>query len=107
MQALITRDHDTQRSQTCATHKATGEVVRLKQVRKVFRPFEREIAEYFSGEFASEPRNHHTPVYEFLESPHDPDLIIFVMPFLCAFDDAPFLTVGEAVDFLEQIFDVS
>lgn len=56
---------------------------------------------------ASDPRNHCVPIYEVLEVPDDPDKIILVMPLLRYFYNPSFYTVGEAVDFLTQVFEVS
>lgn len=80
----------------------------LKRIKKSIHPFEREIGEYFSRpELASDPRNHCVPIYEALESPLDPDMVILVMPWLRLFDRPRLRTVGEVVDFLTQVFEVS
>lgn len=83
-------------------------MVALKRVRKSVHSYEKEIGLYFSAPpLASDPRNHCVPIHEFLDSPLDPDIMILVMPFLRAFDDPSFRSVGEVVDFLTQIFEVS
>lgn len=80
----------------------------LKNVKKSAHPYEKEIGLYFSSHpLASDPRNHCVPIYEVLDSPLDPDIMILVMPFLRAFNDPSFRSVGEIVDFLTQIFEVS
>lgn len=80
----------------------------MKRFKKSVHPYEREIGEYLSTEpLASDPRNHCVPLYEVLESPQDPDIIILVMPFLRDFENPRFRTVGEVVDFLTQVFEVS
>lgn len=90
-----------------ATRKADGEMVALKRVKKSVHPCEGEIGLYFSAApLASDPRNHCVPIYEVMDSPIDSDITILVMPFLRAFDDPSFRSVGEAVDFLTQILEV-
>ena len=72
---------------------------------------ENEIATYFSTEpLASHPRNHCVPVYEVLQVPDptgDDDEIIIVMPLLRPFYNPRFKSVGEAVEFFRQIFEVN
>jgi len=57
-----------------------------------------------------DPQNHCVPVYEILELPEDSQVYLLVMPFLRAWwsnwDEAPFSTVGEAVAFVRQMFQV-
>ena len=91
-----------------ATRISDGEMVILKRVTISVHPFEREIAEYFSSkELKMNPRNHCVPIYAVLEPPGDPDDILLVMPLLRLFYNPPLYTVGELVDFLTQIFEVS
>lgn len=83
-------------------------MVTLKCVEVSVHPYEREIAQYFStGDLAKDPKNHCVPIYKVLEPSGDPDNIILVMPLLRKFYNPPFYTVGEVVDFLTQIFEVS
>lgn len=91
-----------------ATRKSTGEMVALKRLPKNNYPYEREIIEYFSTHaLALDPRNHCIPIYEVLEVPDNADLIILVMPYMRLWDFKPeFLTIGEVVDFITQIFEV-
>ena len=69
------------------------------------------LATYFSTEpLASHPRNHCVPVYEVLQVPDptgDDDEIIIVMPLLRPFYNPRFKSVGEAVEFFRQIFEVT
>lgn len=90
-----------------ATVRSTGEMVALKRIRLNLHPYEREISEYFSTDvLAADPRNHCIPVYEVLEVPDDADMIILVMPFMRLWDLTPkFMTIGEVIDFLTQIFE--
>jgi hypothetical protein len=47
------------------------------------------------------------PIYDVLEPPGEADLNLIVMPLLRPFENPPFETVGEAVDFFGQVFQVS
>jgi hypothetical protein len=79
----------------------------LKHVYKHLHPYEAELASSFSSEpLSSDPDNYVAPVFEILQSPHDEDSQIFVMPFLRSFGNPRFDTFGEAVSFFEQIFRV-
>lgn len=92
-----------------ATVISTGEMVALKRIRISDHPYEREISEYFSTKLlASDPRNHCIPIYEVLDVPDDANFIILVMPYMRLWDYPPELaTMGEVVDFISQIFEVS
>ncbi|VDB95698.1 unnamed protein product [Peniophora sp. CBMAI 1063] len=66
---------------------------------------ERTILEYlWSPELRSDPRNHTVPLLDVFELPQNGGTVL-VMPFLRAFDDPAFETVGEAVEFFRQIFE--
>lgn len=45
-------------------------------------------------------------MYDVLDVPDEPDCKLIVMPFLRTFYDPRFLTVGEAVEFFRQAFEV-
>ena len=91
-----------------ATRLSDGMIVALKRINTDVHPCEREIAQFFSsGDIAHDPRNHCIPILEVLEPPDDSEIIILVMPLLRPFYEPPFYTVGEVVDFLTQIFEVS
>jgi len=78
----------------------------LKKVEPSLDPYEADIGGMFSSEpVASEPRNHCIPIYDVLRVPDDDDLVLLVMPLLHAHDDVPFDTIGEAVEFIRQIFE--
>ncbi|OBZ70648.1 hypothetical protein A0H81_09376 [Grifola frondosa] len=86
-----------------ATRMSDGTVVTLKNVSKSLHPHEADIGLYFSAEqLASDAHNHCVPIYEILHDPNDEDLVLLVMPLLRSFDEPPFDTVGEAVDFFRQ-----
>lgn len=70
-------------------------------------PFEAEIGTFLSSRaLASDPHNHCNPIHEVLKVPDDDDRIILVMPLLRPYNDPPFETFGETVDFFSQIFEV-
>jgi hypothetical protein len=46
------------------------------------------------------------PIYEVLKVPGEDDKVILVMPLLRDWDSPPFETVGEGVDFFQQLFEV-
>ena len=71
-------------------------------------PDEVDIATFFSSkELENVPENHCVPILEVLRPPDDNQYVILVMPFLRECLDPPFETVGEVVEFLRQIFEVS
>lgn len=51
-------------------------------------------------------RNHSVPVLELFVDDEDPEISYMVMPFLRYFDSPEFQTVGEIVDFVDQILEV-
>ncbi|KAF9005487.1 kinase-like domain-containing protein [Cyathus striatus] len=89
-----------------ATRERDGLQVMLKKIRLQYHPAEIEIANLFSSEpLASDPRNHCIPIYEVLTLPGDNDTAILVMPFLLPMDRPPFVSLGEIVEFLQQIIE--
>ncbi|KAI0316324.1 kinase-like domain-containing protein [Amylostereum chailletii] len=56
-----------------------------------------------AGHLRGHPDNHSVPVLEIFEDPEDSNISYMVMPFLSRMSDPPFLTVGEVVDFVDQI----
>ena len=80
----------------------------LKAVDIRENPDELEIATYFSSKQLSDiPENHCVPIFETLKVPDDDYHVILVMPVLRNCMNPPFETVGEVIDFLGQVFDVS
>lgn len=64
------------------------------------------IGQYFStNPVASDPRNHCIPFYDVLDLPEGGGKVM-VMPFYRPWDNPRFETVGEAVAFFGQIFEV-
>lgn len=85
-----------------------GEIVALKLFLKSSHPHEADIGLYLSSEpLASDPRNHCVNLYEVLSVPNKDDQFILVMPYLRPYQNPPFETVGEVVDFVHQAFEVS
>lgn len=71
-------------------------------------PEEISVGRYFSAEpLAHNSRNHCIPLYEVLDPPgkYSGDQLL-VMPLLRVFDDPPFTTIGEVVEFFAQIIEV-
>lgn len=84
-----------------------GNIVMIKRVEKVLAPWEGQIGTYFSTEeLASNPCNHCCPILEVLQDPYDERLEFIVMPLLRRFDEPRMDTVGEAVEFFRQMFEV-
>lgn len=54
-----------------------------------------------------DPRNHCVPLLDVLLDDEDPGVSYIVMPFLRLVDNPPFETIGDAVDFVGQILEVS
>lgn len=79
----------------------------LKMVKKSQHPYESDIGVYLSSPpLDSDPRNHCCPILAVLDDPLDNDVQLLVMPLLRTFDDPKLATIGEAVDFFRQTFEV-
>lgn len=90
-----------------ARRASDGSFVFLKKISHSVHPYEIDISIYFSTEpRASDPRNHCVPIYEVLDVPDESDVKVLVMPLLRKFDDPRLETVGEAVEFFRQVFEV-
>ncbi|KAJ3556602.1 hypothetical protein NM688_g1935 [Phlebia brevispora] len=86
-----------------ATKVSDGTVVALKKLFSDRSPREVEITKYFStAPRDSDARNHCVPLLETLYLP-DGVTILLVLPLLRAFNDPPFLSVGEVLEFCRQI----
>jgi hypothetical protein len=80
----------------------------LKLMDKSFHPHEAEISMYLSSdEVKADPRHRCMTVYEVLQVPDVEKYMVLVLAFLRPFDNPPFDTFGEAVDFFSQMFAVS
>ncbi|KAI0709581.1 kinase-like domain-containing protein [Cerioporus squamosus] len=83
-----------------------GEMVAIKQVDKSDHPQEVEIGRYFTKPpLSDEFRNHCIPYFEVLQDPQIANIELVVMPLLREYNDPPFVTVGEAVEFFHQAFE--
>jgi serine/threonine protein kinase len=59
-----------------------------------------------SPELRNDPHNHAVPVLDYFTKDDEPQHGFLVMPLLRKFDDPPFGTVGEVVDFVRQMLQV-
>lgn len=90
-----------------ATRISDGELVMLKRVSHEEHPYEKEISLYLSSEpIASDPRNHCVHIYDVLDMPEDEEHFILVLPLLREYDDPRIKSIGEAVEFFRQAFEV-
>lgn len=90
-----------------AVRKSDGVTVFLKKVSQRKHPYEVEIGRYFSSEpLLKDARNHCYPLYDVLQVPDDEDIVILVMPLLRRYTDPRYATIGEAVAFFRQVFEV-
>ncbi|KAI0076137.1 hypothetical protein K474DRAFT_1663403 [Panus rudis PR-1116 ss-1] len=89
-----------------ATRERDGTLVSVKLLNKEEYPSEESIISFLSSPaLRCNPQNHCVPVYDIIESSLDLDHIILVMPDLTQYDDPPFSTVGEVLEFLRQVFE--
>ena len=87
---------------------ADDEMVVFKRISLRTHPYELEISKMFSSEpLKSHPRNHCVPILEVLPLPNTSDEFLLVEPLLRDLDDPWFETIGELMEFLRQIFEVS
>ncbi|KAJ3478318.1 hypothetical protein NLI96_g9839 [Meripilus lineatus] len=85
---------------------STGQFVMLKKILRSEHPHEVSIHTHLTtGGLASHPQNHCAPLYDVLQSPYDNDVVFLVLPVYRMFNDPPFQTVGEIVEFFRQIFE--
>ncbi|KAF6751414.1 kinase-like domain-containing protein [Ephemerocybe angulata] len=88
-----------------ATQVEGGGYVVLKRVDRDKYPLEVEISSLLAEEpLRSDPNNHCIPSIEIMAHPTDDNIVILVLPVLRDFDDPPFDTVGEVLDFIRQFF---
>ncbi|KIJ37024.1 hypothetical protein M422DRAFT_232015 [Sphaerobolus stellatus SS14] len=81
-------------------------LVILKVIWMHEHPYEIELGRFLSSKnLASDPTNHCTPVLDVLHCTVYQNLAFMVMPLLRWFDNPSMKTVGEAVDFFQQIFE--
>ena len=90
-----------------AVRSSDNDIVALKKVSKTDHEYEVETSKYFSSDdLRKDPCNHCVPVFEVLNVPDQPDIQIIVMPLLRRCNNPRWLTVGEAVAFFDQMFEV-
>ncbi|EIM88669.1 uncharacterized protein STEHIDRAFT_166704 [Stereum hirsutum FP-91666 SS1] len=87
-----------------ATRLRDGEMVYIKRV--TTDDSEVRIATYLSQDlFRQDPHNHSVPILDLFQDSENPDILYMVMPFLSLADQPPFNTVGEVVDFCDQVLE--
>ena len=90
-----------------ATHLLDGKYVTLKRIDKPVHPHKADIGLYSSsGTLTSHTANHCVPIYEVIPLQDGADVVILVMPLLCAYADPYFDTFGEAIDCFRHLFEV-
>jgi hypothetical protein len=73
-----------------------------------FARMEVEIGRYLSTEYMlRDSTNHCVPILDYFRDPTDLAIEYIVMPILRPFNDPPFCVIGEAVDFVSQVLEVS
>lgn len=55
----------------------------------------------------SQAANQYAPVYDVLYPPNDDGTVLMVMPFLSEWEEPAFKTIGEIIDLVKQVFEVS
>ena len=89
-----------------ATRIRDGRLVYIKRVRS--GGDELAIARFFSeSPQCNDPANHCVPILEVFADFWEPETSFIVMPYLRPFDDPPFGAIGEVIDFMSQILQVS
>ena len=90
-----------------ATRIADGKVVSIKRLRR--EPREVEIARFLSTEKEGldYTANHCVPVLDHFSDDSEPQFSFLVMPLFRWFDDPPFYTVDEVLDFVRQTLEVT
>ena len=90
-----------------AVRDSDGRTVVIKRVSRSIHPYEISIGRLLcSSHLSSSPRNHCCPVLDVLDDPFDSDLQLLVMPLLRRYTDPRMNTVGEAIAFFQQAFEV-
>ncbi|KAI9063420.1 hypothetical protein FKP32DRAFT_1572126 [Trametes sanguinea] len=81
-----------------------GKLVFLKKVRT--NSLELKLSRYFSSEdLRDDPRNHCVHLLDVIPHPTEPEVCFMVMPWLRFVDNPPFETIGDALDFGEQLLE--
>ena len=85
-----------------ATRISDGKLVYIKEITTGDQ--ESRIASMLAA--VDDPENHSVPIIDTFVDPTDDSTSYMVMPFLRASDNPPFETVGEVVDFVDQLLEV-
>ena len=105
--ACLMKDYFQRSTLLDATRISDNSLVMLKHIKRDVHPYEVEIGSYFCSEpLASHPRNHCIPIYEVLDIPDKTNEVLIVMPLLRKYDDPRMKSIGEAVEFFRQVFEV-
>ncbi|KIK80108.1 hypothetical protein PAXRUDRAFT_833708 [Paxillus rubicundulus Ve08.2h10] len=89
-----------------ATRLSDGRCVAIKRLKISTHPIEVAIAQYFCNEeLRTDPTNHTVPTFDVLHPPDEADCALLVMPLLLPYDEPPFETIGEVVEFFRQVFE--
>lgn len=88
-----------------ATRIPDGCLVCIKRVRTGSEEA-RLVSKLSQPELRGDSRNHCVPVLDQFEDPDDPSISYVIMPFLRPFDDPPFETVLDLMDFVTQLLEV-
>jgi hypothetical protein len=90
-----------------ATRTSDGARVVLKRIHPSIHPHEIEVGEFLASEPLRRQReNHCVEMLDVLQVPNEADETILVLPLLRPFDNPPFETIGEIIDFALQVFEV-
>ncbi|TEB29036.1 hypothetical protein FA13DRAFT_1690318 [Coprinellus micaceus] len=91
---------------THATHLKTGQYVVIKRIESDEDSTELDVMAFLTAEErAGDPRNHCVRALGILDHPSDPQVQFVILPLLRKFDDPPFETIGEVVDFVGQVLE--
>ncbi|KAJ3873922.1 hypothetical protein F5051DRAFT_506196, partial [Lentinula edodes] len=84
-----------------ARRTSDSQVVALKRVKS--SSDEARISKMFSSQkHAENPANHCMPLLDVLQVPES-DEVVLVMPWMCPLNDPPFQTIGEVLQFFQEI----
>ncbi|KAI0629583.1 kinase-like protein [Trametes polyzona] len=84
-----------------ATRISTNEQVAIKSFNR--RGQEMHVARFLGN--ITDPQNHTVPIIEVFPDPFDSQLAMMVMPYLRPCNDPPFATIGDVVEFVDQVVD--
>ncbi|KAG1726947.1 uncharacterized protein EDB91DRAFT_1165051 [Suillus paluster] len=89
-----------------AVRASDGAHVILKRIQPSIHPHEIEIGRFLTSEpLRSQHENHCVEMLDIIPVPNDTDQVLIVLPLLRAFNDPPFETIGEIIDFCCQAFE--